>query len=141
MEKLKTPLRRLFGKHGQIFQSTIQAGHSRPGSFLSRHTTVLTNSEKKKVPELEIDDTMEEIIPENSPLPEHEVTRQEEELRLKKLLTKLNELDRAAVILRYWYDFSDHEIAENLSLSESAVKSRLFRARKDLALLWHEFES
>jgi len=96
---------------------------------------------KKKVPELEIDDTMEEIIPENSPLPEHEVTRQEEELRLKKLLTKLNELDRAAVILRYWYDFSDHEIAENLSLSESAVKSRLFRARKDLALLWHEFES
>jgi RNA polymerase sigma-70 factor (ECF subfamily) len=93
---------------------------------------------KRRVPETEIDESMEEIIPEKSPLPEIEVSRKEDELRLKRLLSNLNEIDRAAVIFRYWYDFSDHEIAENLSISESAVKSRLFRARKELALLWNE---
>jgi len=54
------------------------------------------------------------------------------------MLTQLSEIDRAAIVLRYWYDFSDREIAENLSLSESAVKSRLFRARKSLAQFWLE---
>ncbi len=93
---------------------------------------------KKRVPEVEIDETMEEIIPERTPLPEDDVIRQEEELRLKKMLAQLSEIDRAAILLRYWYDFSDREIAENLSLSESAVKSRLFRARKSLAQLWYE---
>jgi RNA polymerase sigma-70 factor (ECF subfamily) len=40
------------------------------------------------------------------------------------------------VILRYWYDFSYEEIAETLSLSISAVKSRLHRSRKELASEW-----
>ena len=62
-----------------------------------------------------IDETMEEIIPERTPLPEDDVIRQEEELRLKKMLAQLSEIDRAAILLRYWYDFSDREIAENLS--------------------------
>jgi len=52
------------------------------------------------------------------------------------MLNSLNETDRAAIVLRYWYDFSDREIAESLSMSESAVKSRLFRARKQLAQYW-----
>jgi RNA polymerase sigma-70 factor (ECF subfamily) len=38
--------------------------------------------------------------------------------------------------LRYWYDFSEEEIAHSLSLTVSAVKSRLFRARKELAQSW-----
>jgi len=50
-----------------------------------------------------------------------------------KMLDGIGEKDRAAVILRYWYDFSYEEIAENLSLSISAVKSRLHRTRRDLA--------
>jgi RNA polymerase sigma-70 factor (ECF subfamily) len=40
---------------------------------------------------------------------------------------------RAAVILRYWYDMPYTEIAEVLHTTESAVKSRLFRARQTLA--------
>jgi len=43
---------------------------------------------------------------------------------------------RAAVVLRYWYDLSYVEIGQALSLSESAVKSRLHRARRQLADLW-----
>lgn len=48
----------------------------------------------------------------------------------------LNELDpdyRAAVVLRYWYDYSYVEIAETMGTTESAIKSRLFRARQKLA--------
>ena len=91
---------------------------------------------KKKVPEIEIDETMEEIIPDRIPRPEQELIRGEEEIQIQRMLQQLNETDRAAVILRYWHDLSDREIAENLSISESAVKSRLFRARKQLAEIW-----
>jgi hypothetical protein len=36
-------------------------------------------------------------------------------------------------VLRYWHDLSYGEIAEVTGLSESAVKTRLFRAREWLA--------
>jgi RNA polymerase sigma-70 factor (ECF subfamily) len=38
--------------------------------------------------------------------------------------------------MRYWYDLSEEEIGEALSLSVSAVKSRLHRARRELAQMW-----
>jgi DNA-directed RNA polymerase specialized sigma24 family protein len=40
--------------------------------------------------------------------------------------------------MRYWYDFSYEEIAESLSLTVSAVKSRLHRARRELANEWSQ---
>jgi len=40
---------------------------------------------------------------------------------------------RLAVVLRYWYDLSYAEIADMLETTESAIKSRLFRARQALA--------
>ncbi len=91
---------------------------------------------KKRLPEVEIDETMEEIIPDSIPQPKQELAQSEMESEIKALLKNLSEIDRAAIILRYWYDLSDREIAENLSLSESAIKSRLFRARKQLAQIW-----
>jgi RNA polymerase sigma-70 factor (ECF subfamily) len=57
------------------------------------------------------------------------------------MLKDLDETDRAAVIMRYWYDYSEIEIAESLRLTVSAVKSRLHRARKELAGLWQEEEA
>jgi len=42
------------------------------------------------------------------------------------------------VILRYWYDYSEVEIAESLKLTVSAVKSRLHRSRRALAGMWQE---
>jgi len=38
--------------------------------------------------------------------------------------------------LRYWYGYSYAEISDSLSLTISAVKSRLHRARKELAHQW-----
>lgn len=67
--------------------------------------------------------------------PEHETVRHEEQEQIQTALKGLDATDRAAVILRYWYDFSEIEIAESLKLTVSAVKSRLHRARKSVARL------
>ncbi len=42
------------------------------------------------------------------------------------------------VVLRYWDDLSTEEIAETLSLTVKAVKSRLHRARKQMAEAWQQ---
>jgi RNA polymerase sigma-70 factor (ECF subfamily) len=52
---------------------------------------------------------------------------------VQKLLGQLSPEYRAAVVLRYWYDYSYAEIADIMDTTESAVKSRLFRARQALA--------
>lgn len=49
------------------------------------------------------------------------------------LLGRLAEADRLVLILRYWHDLGYHEIAEMTETSEAAVKSRLHRARRQLA--------
>lgn len=57
---------------------------------------------------------------------------------VREILEELAPKDRGAIVLRYWYDYSYEEIADTLDLTISAVKSRLHRARKDLATAWLE---
>ncbi len=52
---------------------------------------------------------------------------------VQTLLQQLPEDYRQAVVLRYWYEMSYEEIAEVMQTSVSAIKSRLFRARRLLA--------
>ena len=87
------------------------------------------------------DGTVFEFADPASPDPEAESTRREERDRLHGLLRNLDETDRAAVIMRYWYDYSEIEIAESLQLTVSAVKSRLHRSRRALAGMWQEEET
>ncbi|NIV31364.1 MAG: sigma-70 family RNA polymerase sigma factor, partial [Anaerolineae bacterium] len=68
-----------------------------------------------------------------SPAPERVVAQREREAHIQELLAGLSPTDRAAITLRYWYDCSYEEIAESLTLTVSAVKSRLYRARRALA--------
>lgn len=81
-----------------------------------------------------------EIPDHHAPDPEAETSRREQQRRLQRLLQELEPLDRAAVVLRYWQDASEVEIAQTLGLTVPAVKSRLHRARKALAALWQEKE-
>ncbi|MEE9216742.1 MAG: RNA polymerase sigma factor [Anaerolineales bacterium] len=71
-----------------------------------------------------------------SPSAEVAVDARGEAEGVQKALSVLNTKDRAAVVLRYWYDYSYDEIAEMLSLTNSAVKSRLHRARRELVDVW-----
>ncbi len=71
-----------------------------------------------------------------SPSAETTVDASGEAERVQEALSALGTKDRAAVVLRYWYDYSYDEIAEMLSLTNSAVKSRLHRARRELMDVW-----
>jgi RNA polymerase sigma-70 factor (ECF subfamily) len=84
------------------------------------------------------DGTSFEVRDAASPDPEAESVKREDRDRLHVLLKDLDPTDRAAIIMRYWYDASEIEIAEALNLTVSAVKSRLHRARRALAGKWQE---
>jgi RNA polymerase sigma-70 factor, ECF subfamily len=65
--------------------------------------------------------------------PEAQAVSQEQAQMVQRLMDSLAPDYRQAVALRYWYDLSYEEIAEVMDTTVSAVKSRLFRARKQLA--------
>ena len=71
----------------------------------------------------------------DEPLPERVTEMNERSEQIQAMLDELAPDYRAAVVLRYWYDYSYAEIAEVLETTESAIKSRLFRARQTLAAL------
>jgi len=68
--------------------------------------------------------------------PERALARAEQEHEIRQSLLQLATKDRAVVVLHYWQGLSYVEIAETLSLTTSAVKSRLHRARRTLAEHW-----
>ena len=69
----------------------------------------------------------------DDPQPERATELSEQSQRIQELLDTLDEDYRLAVVLRYWYDYSYAEIAVTMETTESAIKSRLFRARQMLA--------
>ena len=90
----------------------------------------------------ENDDGMTFEVPDASaPDPEAESVKREMHRRLHLLLKDLDDTDRAAVVMRYWHDFSEKEIAQSLNLTVSAVKSRLHRSRRALAGMWKDNEA
>ena len=91
---------------------------------------------RRRLSVLDLDVLPEEDVPDYDPNPEQTVGRLEEMESMQRILSKLNAQDRAAIVLRYWYDFSEEEISRTLSVSVSAVKSRLFRARRQLAEIY-----
>ncbi|OQX61147.1 MAG: hypothetical protein B5M51_08585 [Anaerolinea sp. 4484_236] len=95
---------------------------------------------KRKVILLSVDNEKHSwmVPPSQDPTPERAVLDQEKQEQIHALLETLNETDRAIIVLQYWHNFSYNEIAETLSLSVSAVKSRLFRARKTMAKEWQK---
>lgn len=77
-------------------------------------------------------------------LPTHQLLREEEQpepallqnertAEVQSLLQALPPEYRLVIALRYWQDLSYEEIAKTVGSSESAVKSRLHRAREMLA--------
>jgi RNA polymerase sigma-70 factor (ECF subfamily) len=91
---------------------------------------------KKRLFTLSLDDMPFLDVSENGPGPEGRLIHNEFEEEVREALAMLGETDRAAVIMRYWDELSYDEIAEALKLTNSAVKSRLHRARRALAEAW-----
>lgn len=96
---------------------------------------------KKHLPTVSTDVLPGEIIADRcAPNPEKEFREQERENLIQGLLEGLKPTDRAAIILRYWHEYSEVEIAEALDLTVSAVKSRLYRSRQTLAKSWQALD-
>jgi RNA polymerase sigma-70 factor (ECF subfamily) len=89
---------------------------------------------KRRLKTTSFDDLMPgQIKPDPEPGPESRLSIEEGRQSVREMLDKLQETDRAAIVMRYWYDMSYEEIAGSLNLTVSAVKSRLHRARRDMA--------
>ncbi|MBP6469189.1 MAG: sigma-70 family RNA polymerase sigma factor [Chloroflexi bacterium] len=73
------------------------------------------------------------LMSDNSKGPEAQVVMNQQQEMVQALLSELPEDYRETVVLRYWYDLSYEEIAEMMDTTVSAIKSRLFRARRLLA--------
>ncbi len=93
---------------------------------------------RRRMTIISIEDSPYLQVADDSPGPETSVSRQQEQERVKGLLETLSPLDRSIVVMYYWNDFSYQEIGKALDLTESAIKSRLHRARQSMAQAWLE---
>jgi RNA polymerase sigma factor (sigma-70 family) len=71
-------------------------------------------------------DAMQDLLPSSE-------ADNDELIRLPEALEEMPEQQRRALLLREWQGLSYREIADELSLSQSAVETLLFRARRSLA--------
>jgi RNA polymerase sigma factor (sigma-70 family) len=71
-----------------------------------------------------------DVIEELAPAPSR---RADELIGLQDVLERLPETQRRAILLREWQGLSYREIAVELDLSQSAVETLIFRARRSLA--------
>ena len=89
---------------------------------------------RRKVTWLPLDDEpTASAIPSPEDGPERAYLRSEANREVQEMVDRLGPSYRLPLILRYWCDLSYAEIAEILDLSVQAVKSRLHRARLQLA--------
>ena len=96
---------------------------------------------RKRLPAMDLDEIIEFSAEDPAPSPEISMTKIEFSEEVQRQLAQLNENDRIVLVLRYWHEYSEDEICEALDISKSAVKSRLHRARKNMALQWTETQS
>ena len=95
---------------------------------------------RKKLPSFSMDSMEEPNFGDNSPSLEGQIMNGEKSEEVMQLLEHLKPKDKSAIIMRYWYDYSYEEISEVLSITTSAVKSRLHRARNQLADVFIELK-
>ena len=67
-----------------------------------------------------------------SVLPEESAVLDERSEEIREIVNSVSEDKRLCLVLFYQHEMSITEIAEELGISEAAVKSRLFRAREDI---------
>jgi len=96
---------------------------------------------RKRLPTMDLNEIIEFAAKDPDPSPESTLVQGEFSDKVQDQLAQLSENDRAVLILRYWHEYSEDEICRALSISKSAVKSRLHRARKHMAKQWAETQN
>lgn len=71
-------------------------------------------------------------VPDQAPGPERSAVDQEQRAAVARAVQRLPETYRLVTVLRYYHDLSYEEIENVTGLSEATIKTRLFRARRQL---------
>jgi RNA polymerase sigma-70 factor (ECF subfamily) len=108
-------------------------------SIASHHCIDRLRRRRLKLVPLESEKGVIDVV-DTVPGPEGVLARAEQEQEIRQSLLQLANKDRAAIVLFYWHGLSYVEIAETLSLTPGAVKSRLHRARRTLAEHWLDLQ-
>ncbi len=74
-------------------------------------------------------------VPDQAPGPERSAVDQEQRRAIARAVQRLPETYRLVTVLRYYHDLSYEEIERTTGLSEATIKTRLFRARRQLEAL------
>lgn len=89
---------------------------------------------KSRAPRLSLEEPFPpEWLASESERPDRVIDKKQDRERVRQALNVLPPDYRAAVVLRYWYGLSYREIATTMQTTETAVKSRLHRARRRMA--------
>lgn len=64
--------------------------------------------------------------------PELHMERREQQEYIRYILRKLPKTQYSVLVLKYYYDLSNHEIANQLGLELKTVEMRLYRAKKKM---------
>jgi RNA polymerase sigma factor (sigma-70 family) len=81
---------------------------------------------------------MLEFFSKNEPSPEEVLLTNEKQRMVMRLVEKLPEHQRSALLLREQEEMNYREIALILNVSENKIKIDIFRARQSLRKLWFE---
>jgi RNA polymerase sigma-70 factor (ECF subfamily) len=101
---------------------------------IASHHCIDRLRKRSRAPQLSLEEPLPPMWTQSrEPSPEQVVYKKQEQDRVRQSLDTLPPDYRAAVVLRYWYNLSYREIAQTMNTTESAIKSRLHRARRMLA--------
>jgi len=101
---------------------------------IASHHCIDRLRKRGRAPQLSLDGPLPPLwTVSDSPRPDEVASQNEQRERVRQVLDTLPSDYRATVVLRYWHGMSYREIAETMKTTESAIKSRLHRARRMMA--------
>ena len=94
----------------------------------------LKSSAKKHEKLLDEDDTALDVVKDNKETPELKVIRNDRQERITKAVNRLKPKFREVIIYREVYGYTYEECAKKLKCPVGTIKSRLYNAKKQLAV-------
>lgn len=120
------------------FWETFDGGKVRPWLFKVAYNAFIDTTRKQK---RLVHADLRQLDARSDPhmrAPEQELLDQEAWRAFSEMIATFPEKQRQVLLLRYYHDLSYDEIADVLGLTESDVKSSLFRGRRRLRTSWKE---
>jgi RNA polymerase sigma-70 factor (sigma-E family) len=106
-----------------------------PHAAIGYLRTTVVNLTRSRLRHLSVVRRHRPAAPEDAASAEHHAVRRESSRELVDALGRLSARHREALVLRYWLDLSEAEMAEAMSISRGTVKSHVSRGLDALAAL------